>query len=66
MGYDRFAELLLDEKKTFLEKNLHEKTLLFFTHDPDTCAAQYEEEGKKIKIKNPLKKMENFKLTSLL
>ncbi len=66
MGYDRFAELLLDEKKTFLEKNLHEKTLLFFTHDPDTCAAQYEEEGKKIKIKNPLKEMENFKLTSLL
>ena len=66
MGYDRFAELLLDEKKTFLEKNLHEKTLLFFTHDPDTCAAQYEEEGKKINIKNPLKEMENFKLTSLL
>ena len=66
MGYDRFAELLLDEKKAFLEKNLHEKTLLFFTHDPYTCAAQYEEDGKKINIKNPLKEMKNFKLISLL
>lgn len=66
MGYDRFPELLLDEKKAFLENNLHEKTLLFFTHDPHTCAAQYEEEGKKITIKNPLTEMKNFKLTSLL
>lgn len=34
MGYDRFPELLVDEKKAALEELISERGLLFFTHDP--------------------------------
>jgi len=39
MGYDRNAELLIDEKKQFLEDKLARKVQLFFTHDPDVALA---------------------------
>ena len=35
MGYDRFAELLVDEKKTFLKMIAEKGGSLFFTHDPE-------------------------------
>ena len=35
MGYDRFPEKLIDEKKALLERMLERKGRLFFTHDPD-------------------------------
>lgn len=34
MGYDRFPELLIDEKKTLLEDLVKRGGTLFFTHDP--------------------------------
>jgi glyoxylase-like metal-dependent hydrolase (beta-lactamase superfamily II) len=37
MGYDRFPELLVDEKRAFLEDKLARGVRLFFTHDP-ACA----------------------------
>jgi glyoxylase-like metal-dependent hydrolase (beta-lactamase superfamily II) len=37
MGYDRFPELLVDEKRVFLEDKLARGVRLFFTHDP-ACA----------------------------
>ncbi len=37
MGYDRFPELLVDEKKEFLDDKLARGVRLFFTHDPH-CA----------------------------
>ena len=37
MGYDRAPELLIDEKRAFLEDKLARGVRLFFTHDP-TCA----------------------------
>lgn len=37
MGYDRNAELLIDEKRVFLEDKLARGVRLFFTHDP-ACA----------------------------
>ena len=37
MGYDRNAELLIDEKKEFLADMLERDVHLFFTHDP-ACA----------------------------
>jgi len=37
MGYDRAPELLIDEKRAFLEDKLARDVRLFFTHDP-TCA----------------------------
>ena len=40
MGYDRNAELLIDEKREFLEDKLARKVHLFFTHDPECALAQ--------------------------
>ncbi len=39
MGYDRFPELLLDDKKAFLEDKLERNVRLFFTHDLDCAMA---------------------------
>lgn len=40
MGYDRNAELLIDEKREFLEDKLARNVHLFFTHDTDCALAQ--------------------------
>ncbi|MET4614733.1 glyoxylase-like metal-dependent hydrolase (beta-lactamase superfamily II) [Stenotrophomonas sp. 2619] len=40
MGYDRNAELLIDEKRSFLEDKLARNVHLFFTHDPQCALAQ--------------------------
>ncbi len=39
MGYDRFPEGLIDEKKEVLGKALDEKWVLFYTHDPRYAAS---------------------------
>lgn len=39
MGYDRYPELLIDEKRRFLEDKLARGVRLFFTHDPDCALA---------------------------
>ncbi len=40
MGYDRSAELLIDEKRAFLDDMLARNVHLFFTHDPGIAMAQ--------------------------
>ncbi|HEY0181012.1 MAG TPA: MBL fold metallo-hydrolase, partial [Dokdonella sp.] len=40
MGYDRFPELLIDEKRAFLEDKLARGVRLFFTHDADCAVAR--------------------------
>lgn len=40
MGYDRNAELLIDEKKSFLADKLERDVHLFFTHDPECAMAR--------------------------
>jgi glyoxylase-like metal-dependent hydrolase (beta-lactamase superfamily II) len=40
MGYDRNAELLIDEKRAFLEDALARQVRLFFTHDTHCALAQ--------------------------
>ena len=40
MGYDRNAELLIDEKRDFLADKLARNVHLFFTHDPGCALAQ--------------------------
>ncbi len=40
MGYDRNAELLIDEKQAFLKDMLAREVHLFFTHDPGCALAQ--------------------------
>ncbi|MEN5427322.1 MBL fold metallo-hydrolase [Stenotrophomonas pennii] len=46
MGYDRNAELLIDEKKQFLEDKLARNVHLFFTHDPQVALAQLQRDDK--------------------
>jgi glyoxylase-like metal-dependent hydrolase (beta-lactamase superfamily II) len=40
MGYDRFPELLIDEKRKLLERMASGGEWLFFTHDPDVAASR--------------------------
>lgn len=40
MGYDRNAELLIDEKREFLADKLERNVRLYFTHDPGCALAQ--------------------------
>jgi glyoxylase-like metal-dependent hydrolase (beta-lactamase superfamily II) len=46
MGYDRNAELLIDEKRTFLEDKLARDVRLFFTHDPGCALARLTRDAK--------------------
>jgi glyoxylase-like metal-dependent hydrolase (beta-lactamase superfamily II) len=39
MGYDRYPELLIDEKRAFLEDKIARRVRLFFTHDLDCAVA---------------------------
>jgi glyoxylase-like metal-dependent hydrolase (beta-lactamase superfamily II) len=40
MGYDRYPELLIDEKRALLERVRERSGWLFFTHDPRVAAAR--------------------------
>jgi glyoxylase-like metal-dependent hydrolase (beta-lactamase superfamily II) len=46
MGYDRNPELLIDEKKTFLEDKLARGVRLFFTHDVGCAIARVTRDAK--------------------
>lgn len=40
MGYDRYPELLIDEKRAFLDAMIEHDVQLFFTHDPHCALAR--------------------------
>ena len=40
MGYDRYPELIIDEKQAFLADMAGRGVRLFLTHDPDVALAQ--------------------------
>ncbi len=40
MGYDRYAEKVIDEKQQLFDDLLPRKGRLFFTHDPDICSGR--------------------------
>ncbi len=40
MGYDRYPELLINEKTTLLDRLVDEGGSIFFTHDPDCAIAK--------------------------
>ena len=48
MGYDRYPELLIDEKKALLDRIAEEKGWAYFTHDPTVALARIsrDEKGK--------------------
>jgi glyoxylase-like metal-dependent hydrolase (beta-lactamase superfamily II) len=46
MGYDRWPEKLIDEKRVFLEDKLARDVRLFFTHDHDCALARITRDGR--------------------
>jgi glyoxylase-like metal-dependent hydrolase (beta-lactamase superfamily II) len=46
MGYDRWPEKLIDEKKAFLDDKLARGVRLFFTHDPECAVAAVAKDDK--------------------
>jgi glyoxylase-like metal-dependent hydrolase (beta-lactamase superfamily II) len=46
MGYDRYPEMLIDEKKAFLDDKLTREVRLFFTHDPGCALATVQRDDK--------------------
>ncbi|NCT67957.1 MAG: MBL fold metallo-hydrolase [Rhodanobacteraceae bacterium] len=46
MGYDRYPELLIDEKRVFLEDKLARNVRLFFTHDSGCALARVTRDAK--------------------
>ncbi len=54
MGYDRYPELLIDEKKALLDRIIAEEGWAFFTHDASVAAARIERDAKgKYGVKDP-------------
>jgi hypothetical protein len=49
MGYDRNAELLIDEKRALYEALVPVHGKLFFTHDPKTACGALRLDGQKYK-----------------
>jgi glyoxylase-like metal-dependent hydrolase (beta-lactamase superfamily II) len=46
MGYDRYPELLIDEKRALLEDLLARNGRLFYTHDPDVALSRLSRDDK--------------------
>ena len=46
MGYDRFPELLIDEKARLLDDLVARRGSLFFTHDPKVAVARLARDDK--------------------
>jgi glyoxylase-like metal-dependent hydrolase (beta-lactamase superfamily II) len=61
MGYDRFPEQLIEEKKTLLE-DLHARNgWLYFTHDPTVaCGQVHRDEKGRFCLKNTLEVLERW------
>ena len=63
MGYDRFPELLIDEKKKLTTRALEERWLLFFTHDPDFCASLCSlDERERLQAEELIKQLDKLEL----
>lgn len=45
MGYDRYPELLIDEKRHFLADKLRRGVRLYFTHDPTIACASVQQDA---------------------
>jgi glyoxylase-like metal-dependent hydrolase (beta-lactamase superfamily II) len=60
MGYDRYPEFLVDEKKQLLKEMIQRKGILFFTHDPHTAWATVSCDENGRYTASPLKKDDAF------
>ena len=62
MGYDRYPELLIDEKQRFLEDKLSRGVRLFFTHDLDCAVATPARDGERFTVTAELSTLEGEQL----
>ncbi len=63
MGYDRYAEQVIDEKAALYQEAVPARWLLFFTHDPQIAAAQVERDPKDRFVTTAEKaKLEHYRL----
>jgi glyoxylase-like metal-dependent hydrolase (beta-lactamase superfamily II) len=61
MGYDRFPEQTVNEKKIIMEKAAAERWLLFYTHDPNVAASRVTLNSKgKYEASEPIARMEGY------
>ncbi len=54
MGYDRFPELLIDEKTEVLKRCADDGTRVFFTHDAEVASCKIGYEGGRFRADEPL------------
>lgn len=47
MGYDRYPELLIDEKRALLDDLVREQGWIFFAHDPEVAACKITRDGER-------------------
>jgi glyoxylase-like metal-dependent hydrolase (beta-lactamase superfamily II) len=65
MGYDRYPELLVDEKRRFLEDKLARGVRLFFTHDFECAMASITRDTKnRYGVRDEMTLLEGFALNS--
>ncbi|MDE3268935.1 MAG: MBL fold metallo-hydrolase [Pseudomonadota bacterium] len=60
-GYDRYPELLIDEKQALYERALQEKWLLFFMHDIDWVAAHIANEQGKYRAVDQMSSLSRYR-----
>ena len=61
-GYDRFAELVIDEKRQLYDKAVAEGWLIFYMHDPRVIASQVQYEQKRYVASEPLTELQRYEL----
>jgi glyoxylase-like metal-dependent hydrolase (beta-lactamase superfamily II) len=65
MGYDRYPELLIDEKNRFLDDKLTRGVRLFFTHDPECAmAAVARDAHARYSVTGEMPKLEDWELAA--
>ena len=63
MGYDRYPEQTVNEKKILMERAVAERWLLFYTHDPNTVASRVRLNSKgKYEAYEPITIMEAYNI----
>ena len=63
MGYDRFPELLVDEKRAFLTDKVARNVRLFFTHDPKIASTSVLFQNGKFVVSEPIFNLESATLS---
>lgn len=60
MGYDRYPELLIDEKEALLADLVARGGWLFYTHDPRVAASRVERDEGRYRPAHPLERLERW------